>query len=125
MDRRREAMMASVEAVGLYRELAAARPEAFNSDLARSLMNLSSCLVGVGETKRALIVTEIALKLHRTLAAACPEAFNADLVACFVDLSDCLHRLGEPEIALAALEEARIRSRSPRSFLPRPRSFPG
>ena len=42
LGRREDALAASQEAVAIYRELAAARPDAFRPDLARSLNNLSA-----------------------------------------------------------------------------------
>jgi hypothetical protein len=46
--RREEALAAIQEAVGIYRELAAARPDAFRPDLASSLNNLAADLGALG-----------------------------------------------------------------------------
>ena len=79
MGRREETMAASGEAVGLYRELAAARPEAFNADLAMTLNYLSVDLDNLGRPGEALVAVEEAVVLYRVLAAAHPEAFNPGL----------------------------------------------
>ena len=52
LGRREDALAASEEAAGIYRELAAARPDAFRPDLAMSLNNLASRLAGVGGGRR-------------------------------------------------------------------------
>jgi hypothetical protein len=44
LGRREDALAAITEAVDIHRELAAARPDAFRPDLARSLRNQSSAL---------------------------------------------------------------------------------
>ena len=48
LGRREDALAAIAEAAGIYRELAAARPDAFGPDLAASLDNLSSDLADLG-----------------------------------------------------------------------------
>ncbi len=106
LGRREDAIKASEEAVRLYRELAAARPEAFTPDLARSLNNLSNCLRDLGRREEALNASEEAVRLHRELAAAQPEAFTPDLARSLNNLSNRLSGLGRREDALNVSEEA-------------------
>jgi Tetratricopeptide repeat len=52
LGRREEALAAGQEAADLYRELAAARPDAFGPNLASSLNNLSVRLAALGGGRR-------------------------------------------------------------------------
>ena len=79
MGRAEDALAASEEAVAIYRELAAARPDAFRPDLARSLNSLSADLSGLGRAEDALAASEEAAGIYRELAAARPDAFRPDL----------------------------------------------
>ena len=59
---RREAALGSAdEAVGLYRELAAARPDAFTPDLAISLNNMANRLSDLGRREEALAAPTLLL----------------------------------------------------------------
>ncbi|MEM7310695.1 MAG: tetratricopeptide repeat protein [Planctomycetota bacterium] len=104
--RREEAMAAAEEAVQLYRELAAARPDAFKSDLATSVSSLGVRLGDLGRREEALAAAEEAVQLYRELAAARPDAFTPDLAASVGNLANGLGELGRREEALAAAEEA-------------------
>ena len=79
LGRREAALAAAEEAVALYRELAAARPDAFRPDLAMSLNNLASRLSELGRREAALAAAEEAVAIRRELAAARPDAFRPDL----------------------------------------------
>ena len=103
---REDALAAIQEAVSIYRELAAARPEAFRPDLARALTNLSLWLAGLGRGEDALAAGEEAVSIYRDLAAARPEAFRPDLARALTNLSLWLAGLGRGEDALAAIQEA-------------------
>ena len=107
----REQALASIEeAVGLYRGLAAARPDAFRPDLASSLNNLSNQQSNLGQREQALASIEEAVRLYRDLAAARPDAFRPDLASSLNNLSNQQSNLGQREQALASIEEAvRIR----------------
>jgi tetratricopeptide (TPR) repeat protein len=59
--------------------LAAARPDAFEPDLAMSLTNLGAMLSGLGRREDALAATGEAVEIYRRLAAARPDAFEPDL----------------------------------------------
>ncbi|WP_346619577.1 tetratricopeptide repeat protein [Blastococcus montanus] len=104
--RREDALTAIEEASGLYRALAAARPDAFTPALATALNNLSNRLAGLGRREDALTAVEEAVALHRALAAARPDAFTPDLAMSLNSLSLWLAGLGRREDALAAVEEA-------------------
>ena len=54
LGRREEALAAIEEAVAVYRELAALRPDAFRPDLARSLAVLGNCLEAMGSLDQAI-----------------------------------------------------------------------
>ncbi len=103
---REDALAASKEAVALYRQLAAARPDAFRPGLATSLNNLSNRLSDIGHREDALAAGEEAVAIRRALAAARPDAFRPDLAMSLNNLSKRLSRLGRREDALAAGEEA-------------------
>ncbi len=81
LGRREPALAAAEEAVALYRELAAQRPDAFRPDLARSLNNLGNMLSDLGRREPALAAAEEAVALYRELAAQRPDAFRPDLAA--------------------------------------------
>jgi tetratricopeptide (TPR) repeat protein len=106
LGRREPAFAAAEEAAGLYRDLAAARPDAFAPDLAMSLSTLASCLSALGQPEPALAAAEEAVGLRRALAAARPDAFTPDLARALYNLANCLSDLGRREPALAAAEEA-------------------
>ena len=106
LGRREEALAAAEEAVAIYRRLAAARPDAFEPDLAASLSNLGSRLSAIGRREEALAATEEAVAIYRRLAAARPDAFEANLAASLNNLGYWLQDIGRREEALAATEEA-------------------
>ena len=81
LGRREEALAAIEEAAAIYRELAAARPDAFRPDLASSLNNLSVRLGDLGRREEALAAIEEAVAIYRELAAARPDAFRPDLAS--------------------------------------------
>jgi Tetratricopeptide repeat/Anaphase-promoting complex subunit 5 len=106
LGRREEALAAIEEATGLYRELAAARPDAFGGRLGSALNNLSNRLSELGRPEEALAAIEEATGLYRELAAARPDAFGGRLGMALTNLSSRLSALGRREEALAAIEEA-------------------
>ena len=70
LGRPKKALAASQEAAETYRELAAARPDAFRPDLATALNNLSNRLADLGRPEEALAASQEAAAIHRELAAA-------------------------------------------------------
>ena len=63
LGRREDALAACEEATGAYRELAAARPDAFGPGLANSLNNLSVRLGDLGRREDALAAMEEAVTI--------------------------------------------------------------
>ncbi|WP_293275272.1 tetratricopeptide repeat protein [Nannocystis sp.] len=93
--RREEALASTGEAVKLYRKLAAARPDAFEPDLASSLNNLGTMQSAVGQREEALASTGEAVKLYRKLAAARPDAFEPDLASSLNNLGSMQSAVGQ------------------------------
>jgi len=106
LGRQEEALAAGQEAVGTYRELAAASPDAFRPDLAASLTNLAAVLAGLGRREEALAAIQEAITIRRELAAARPDAFAPDLALSLNTLANRLGDVGRQEEALAAIQEA-------------------
>ena len=104
LGRPQEALAAAEEALGLWRELAAANP-AHQPELAGSLHNVGAGLRDLGRPQEALAATEEALGLFRELAATNP-AHRPELAATLQSLGIDLRGLGRPQEALAATEEA-------------------
>jgi tetratricopeptide (TPR) repeat protein len=103
----REQALASIEeAVRLYRDLAAARPDAFRPDLARSLNNLSVQQSDLGQREQALASIEEAVRIRRDLAATRPDAFRPDLARSLGMLGRCYSASDNPEEALLSVTEA-------------------
>jgi hypothetical protein len=103
----REQALASIqEAARLYRDLAAARPDAFQAHLASSLNNLSNRQSDLGQREQALASIEEAVRICRDLVAARPDAFRPDLARSLHNLSNQQSDLGQREQALASIEEA-------------------
>ena len=63
----------------IYRELAAAYPDRYRPDLARSLSNLGIPFSELGRPAEALPVTQEAVAIRRELAAAYPDRYRPDL----------------------------------------------
>ncbi|MFE7792518.1 tetratricopeptide repeat protein [Streptomyces sp. NPDC057460] len=89
-----------------YRVLALTDPDAFLSDLASSLNNLSVRLGQLGRREEALTAIEEGVTVYRQLAAARPDAFLHELASSLNNLSAGLGKLGRREEALTAIEEA-------------------
>ena len=94
------------QATDHYRQLAAARPDAFTPNLAASLSNLALALAGLGRGEEALAAAGEAVSLYRQLAVARPDAFTPNLAASLDNLSVALADLGRGEEKLAAAGEA-------------------
>ena len=74
-----EDLAAIQEAVGIYRELAAGRPDAFRPDLASSLNNLAADLGALGRRDEALDAIQEAVTIRRELASRWPDAYRQEL----------------------------------------------
>ncbi len=76
---RADALVAIEKAAGLYRELAAARPDAFRPDLATSLNNLAILLGDLGRREDALTAIEEAVTIRREQAVRWPDFYHQEL----------------------------------------------
>ena len=92
LGRREDALAAADEAVRIYRQLAALRPDAFLPDLAASLNNLGNMLSDLGRREDALAATDEAVRIYRQLAALRPDAFLPDLARSLNNLGSMLDR---------------------------------
>ena len=106
MGQREEALEAALEAVEIYRELARQRPDAFRSDLANSLNNVSSFLIALGQGEEALEAAREAVNIYRELAQQHPDAFRSDLADSLNNVAGVLGELDQREEALEAGREA-------------------
>src|SRR5215831_11371798 len=102
----RTSAMRIEEAAGIYRQLAAARPDAFLPNLAMSLNNQSNHLGDLGRRQEALAAIEEAAGIYRQLAAARPDAFLPNLATSLRNLADVLETLGRDSEAVKARTEA-------------------
>jgi CHAT domain-containing protein/tetratricopeptide (TPR) repeat protein len=100
------ALAAYEEAEGLYRSLAAAQPEVYTSNLARTLTNKGNALSELRRYEAALAAYEEAEGLYRLLAAAQPAVYAPDLAWTLTNKGNALSELRRYEAALAAYEEA-------------------
>ena len=94
------------EAVAIRRELAAASPDRYRPDLARSLANLGVWFSALGRPADALPVTEEAVAMYRELAAASPDRYRPDLARSLANLAEALMALDRTAAANAARDEA-------------------
>jgi tetratricopeptide (TPR) repeat protein len=101
-----QALPVAEEAVTIRRELAAASPDRYRSDLATSLTNLGVTLSELGRPAEALPVTEEAVVMYRELAAAYPDRYGSELARSLRALSQALEKLGRTAEADATRREA-------------------
>jgi tetratricopeptide (TPR) repeat protein len=101
-----EALPPAEEAVAMYRELAAASPDRYRPDLARSLGNLGVSFWELGRPADALPVTQEAVAMFRELAAASPDRHRPDLAASLTSLGVWFSAMGRPAEALPVTQEA-------------------
>ena len=101
-----EARQLIEEAVGIYRELAAAMPDRYRPDLASSLASLGATLPDLGRLGDALPATQEALGIYRELAAAMPDRYHPDLASSLVSLGVRFSQLGRPADPLPPAQEA-------------------
>ncbi len=100
------ALRANQEAVDLYRKLAAAEPEEFLPDLARSLNNLALNLSDRERHAEALQAAQEAIDLYRKLAAGGARELRSGLAGSLNNLFIVLSRSNRPAPALRAAKEA-------------------
>ena len=113
---REEALQSAEEALDIYREFAAARPDAFRPSLATSLNNVAIGLSELGRPEQALQRAEEALDIRRELAAARPDAFRPDLASSLNNVAIGLSELGRREEALEIYRE--LAAARPDAFRP-------
>jgi tetratricopeptide (TPR) repeat protein len=106
LGRREEGLVVITEAVGIRRELARVRPDAFLADLASSLNNLSIQLGDAGRREEGLAAIIEAVEAYRELAEVRPDAFLPGLAMSLNNLSIRLGDVGRGEEGLAAIIEA-------------------
>lgn len=118
-----DAVMATTEAVGIYRRLAATDHAAFEPGLAGSLNNLSVMLSDLGLQRDALAASTQAVDIRRRLGAVNRTAFEPGLAMTLNNLSVVLSNLGRRQDALAASTQAvevyrRLAATNPAEFEP-------
>jgi tetratricopeptide (TPR) repeat protein len=94
------------DAVGVRRELARARPEAFLHDFAVALHDQAASLSRQGYHEEALAAVTEAAAAYRTLAAAQPRGFLPDLANTMNNTAAVLADLGRYEDARLTIEDA-------------------
>lgn len=123
LGRRAEALKATKEAVGIYRQLAKQYRDDFLASLACSLDNLGNRLSDVGRHEEAFRAADKAVELYRKVAAQYRDAFLPDLALSLNNLGIRLSALGQREEALRATKEAvglyrKVATKRPDAFLP-------
>jgi tetratricopeptide (TPR) repeat protein len=106
LGRREDALIASTQAVEVYRRLVATDPAVFESDLARALTNFGIRMSAVGRWEDAVMATTEAVGVYRRLAATNRTEFEPDLAGSLNNLSVMLSDLGLQRDALAASTQA-------------------
>jgi tetratricopeptide (TPR) repeat protein len=118
-----DAVMATTEAVGLYRRLAANNPTEFEPDLAGSLNNLSMMLSDLGLHRDALAASTQTVDIRRRLAADNRTAYEPGLAMALNNQSVVLSNLGRRHDAAAVGSQAveiyrRLTATNPTAFEP-------
>jgi tetratricopeptide (TPR) repeat protein len=101
-----EALPPTQEAVTAWRELAAASPDRYRPDLARTLNNLGLTFSELGRPAEALPVIQEAVTIRRELAAVSPDRYRPALVNSLTILAAVLEALQRPDDAEQASREA-------------------
>ncbi len=114
LGRSAQALPVTEEALAMWRELAAASPDRYRTDLATSLSNLVVRFSELRRLAEALPVTEQAVAMWRELAAASPDRYRTDLATSLSNpglLLSKLDRLTEAPL-LAARPRQPVRNRT-------------
>jgi tetratricopeptide (TPR) repeat protein len=125
LGRREDALAAAEEATQIYRDLAAARPDAFRPNLALSLANLANRLFDLGRRQDALAAAKEAVSTLGPFFLAHPAAFSSwmgSIVHVYSRLSDDLDQRADTAIlqpVLEAFEKLAGQRRKPRHQLDR------
>ncbi|HEX5754496.1 MAG TPA: tetratricopeptide repeat protein [Archangium sp.] len=120
---REEALVATREAVEIYRTLVQRNSEKFRPDLAMSHNNLGNILGELGRHEEAIEATREAIKDYRALAQHDPETFRPELAHSLNNLGLRLRDLGRREEAPMVTREAvdlyrMLAQRNPDTFWP-------
>ena len=100
---REAALAAAQEAVELWRQLAAARPDAFVPNLASSLNNLANRLSDLGQREAALTAVREAVAVLSPFFLALPAAFAPRMLLAVQNYLNYAEQLQqEPDAALLA-----------------------
>jgi tetratricopeptide (TPR) repeat protein len=116
-----EAAQATREALGLFRQLAEARKDAYLTEIAKCCVNLGMNQFLHGDHKEAFDLYEEAERINRRLARQRPDAFRGDLAICLYNFGILYRGSGQTQQALATFEEA-IQTLAP-FFFERPERF--
>lgn len=106
LGRNDEALVAAAQALQIFREIAAAQPEAYEPDVARTLGNTVGMFRGLGRHDEALAAARESVQLYRHHAAQEWRAHGPSLARVLDELDGVLYDLGRYAEAAAALEEA-------------------
>ncbi|WP_375773508.1 tetratricopeptide repeat protein [Archangium gephyra] len=106
LGRHDEALSATREALGIYRELDKRRPSAFRSEIAGLLNNLGIILVDAKRFAQAVEPLEQAIGLFRSLAQEHPGSFRSPLAGALDNLGNSLTFLDRDEDAWKVTDEA-------------------
>lgn len=101
-----EAMMATEEALGIFRPLAADDPGAYSPDLARALGNWSQDLARAGREKEAIAAITESVALYRAMATTNPAAFQGNYGKVLYNLGALLGNAGRYREAYDTTREA-------------------
>jgi hypothetical protein len=97
------ALKCAQEAVEIYRELAAARPDAFRPNLALSLSVMADCLENLRQIQNAHLADAEAVAMLSPYFIAEPAAFFARMSPIFQDYVRRCEKAGhEPDIELSS-----------------------
>ena len=103
---REAALKSAQEALGNYRKLAQANPDAYLPNLAGSLNNLGTMQSEMGQREAALESAQEAVEIRRKLAGANPDAYLPDLAMSLNNLGNRQSEMGQREAALESAQEA-------------------
>ena len=104
LERLGQALAAIEQAIGIYRTLAAARPDPFLPHLFASLNNQANLLADLGRPEEALAAAKEATRLYPKLSSI--PFYRPRLANSLNNQANLLADLGRPEEALAAAKEA-------------------
>ena len=102
----RQAYEVELQAVALWEQLAADRPDAYQPDYARALNCIGVSLGGLGLHDEALVTFRQAVALWERLVADHPDAYQPDHVRALTGIGGSLRNVGLDDEALATFRQA-------------------